>query len=930
MASINLSLRAISEWINDMATVATGAIAISLESSFLKDTLKDLCKLSGVAGALFSLGARIIPNPTPEQRIASELHKAFLLAFDEELENQGEYISMNSWKSYVQGSLDRTATKKLASSFTWLSIFGSRGRKPSRNWPVIAALADVASAWIIEAIDSDELAQKHKQHTCDTVRSNVAERLIEQAERILSDTDIKIALEQAKAQVCSHSFYYLAQELSTLSAHWLFNEIPQNAVYISPILEISNTPNEITNISRAVSKPQNSNFEDLYNIIIKSHPMLLIIRGDMGVGKSCLMRMLASKLSLRHVNCQQEPAVVFINWRDIYNSEDMYQAISDIIYSAYGMPFTDLQKHQNIIFMIDGFDEMRSHKDTFIAACFDKILKLGCNNCSIILSMRSSCITPSLEVTWHNKDAIVAHIQRFTSEDVEKWAHKWRRYTGMEGLTGEWFNSVASPMRSTRVDVTYNPLLLYMLAKYVFPRVQFRENITKTEVFRLFVDETIEGKCRASRDRFPLGFDKQEYRLLLQEIANIASWPRYFPYCPADVLKEEIGAAYIQKLQFEDVRTAFVLHFFEPNNIMTSKFEFYPEGFRHYLLAEWCARTQSEVISNGEFSTHIPDGNRAESINKLAQVSLIDDERQLLNEMYEDLGSLAFARDAALVDRLRALGLQINQEDSIDIINRLFKYVRQYSEHPEAHPWEDNKNIGCKMSRPLPRDFNHLRLLVNYWDQCLIAAFALYRGMNSECASDTFFKSDAYFLSRYLAARKTISEDSTNYKMNISVVCFKKIQLDHAMLRGWNIYKCNLSSASLRMADLMEADISSAVLDKANLQGANLLGSLLDNATMRDAMLTYSNLDSVRARNVNMKGAVLKAAHITNSDLSNAILVNADLSGSNLTASNFSNADLTGANMSDANITDADFSNCRINEHQLKAAYGKPRRIPGR
>jgi hypothetical protein len=103
-----------------------------------------------------------------------------------------------------------------------------------------------------------------------------------------------------------------------------------------------------------------------------------------------------------------------------------------------------------------------------------------------------------------------------------------------------------------------------MLAKYVEPVARVVEKgLTRTEVFRIFVDETIRGKLRTSREDLPIQFDARGYRMLLQEIAYLASWPKHAPKCPVRLVRERITESIFKELNFQDIRTAFVLHFFE-------------------------------------------------------------------------------------------------------------------------------------------------------------------------------------------------------------------------------------------------------------------------------------------------------------------------------------------------------------------------------
>lgn len=94
--SVKLTLQNLSDWIKDSSTAAKGAVELTLESRLLKDSLDDLVELGGVTGALFKLGSRAIPDPTPKQRIAARLHKAFLAALDCELKEHP--IQVGTWE----------------------------------------------------------------------------------------------------------------------------------------------------------------------------------------------------------------------------------------------------------------------------------------------------------------------------------------------------------------------------------------------------------------------------------------------------------------------------------------------------------------------------------------------------------------------------------------------------------------------------------------------------------------------------------------------------------------------------------------------------------------------------------------------------------------------------------------------------------------
>src|SRR5262249_10488508 len=164
------ALQTMSEWVKEAAEVATGAVKITLESGPLKDTLKDFCEIGGVAGALFKLGSRLIPDPTPEQRIALALHQTFLTTLDKELHARPNLTRKETWREYLRTQGAEVATAKLSAEFTWLAVFGGRGHLPSRSWPLVADLADVGRAWVAHVAAKDVGMSSDIEKDLDVIR----------------------------------------------------------------------------------------------------------------------------------------------------------------------------------------------------------------------------------------------------------------------------------------------------------------------------------------------------------------------------------------------------------------------------------------------------------------------------------------------------------------------------------------------------------------------------------------------------------------------------------------------------------------------------------------------------------------------------------------------------------------------------------------
>ena len=579
------------------------------------------------------------------------------------------------------------------------------------------------------------------------------------------------------------------------------------------------------------------------------------------------------------------------------------KAIADQLAAEYGLPFHDLLDQSDILYLVDGFDEMSSHQEGYVVECFNRLARVVQRGCSVVIAMRSTVITSGLRLAWKNRDALAVQVHEFDDHDVDAWAEKWQAQTGAD-VTGDRLRSLSSQDKS----VANNPLLLYMLAKFVDPVARAKQGLTRTEVFRIFVDETIRGKLRSSREEFPFQVPERDYRFLLQEMAWLASWPKHAPKCPARVVRERIPEQFLKDLSFQDIRTAFVLHFFEPGDLAGNEFEFQPAGFRQYLLAEWCVRTQLDAVLDERRPTHPLSRTRDQAIDALAQLPLKEEERNLLNELYEELGRLAREAQSALALQLGALGVPTNsRQPGSDLIYRLYERVRDEAEQTPERAWGDEK-VGIPAGQEIPPGLDPLRRLFNYWDQCMMATVALFRGLGKDAREEKVFDRNPGAMGRFYQALYVVRGIASTPPLDLS-----RISLAGGDLRGVFLF-----SAKLTSSDLVQVRLIAAFLRFANLSGARLNGAYLGMADLTGARLNGADLTT----------ASLFWANLTNADLTEANLTKADLTEANLTEANLTKANLTEANLAKANLSGANLSGATITEEQLKSTHGRPHRLP--
>ncbi len=136
------------------------------------------------------------------------------------------------------------------------------------------------------------------------------------------------------------------------------------------------------------------------------------------------------------------------------------------------------------------------------------------------------------------------------------------------------------------------------------------------------------------------------------------------------------------------------------------------------------------------------------------------------------------------------------------------------------------------------------------------------------------------------------------------------LELSKTDFTGADLSLANLSGANLSGANLSSANLYRANLSKAKFSGANLSGTNLFEADLSDADLSNRDLSSA-----DFTGAKLTRANLQDSKLLRVNLTDADLSGANLAG-----ADLSNSRLLKANLTDADLSYASLNETQLHLA----------
>ncbi|MBT3270424.1 NACHT domain-containing protein [Candidatus Poribacteria bacterium] len=912
-SKVGARLQAVSGWLSESAKVVGEGAKLSLETGFLKEIVTECGEGLGMASALCKLGAFAIDKATPDMPadviIAHRVTDTFWKTLDEQCANWEQPVEAEAWTDYVREHLDERTSRALAGEFSWMSVITPDGQlTPARNWGIVRDFVGLAETWLhatgMEPADITPVKQAVGEAIVKTLNETIEKADVLDGFRALIDD---IGTQAVKALV----------ELQTgLADTLLFGETKQSDLYVPSRAKIADlTFGGAYPLKWDDVKPAGENAEDvLLAKLREDDKQLVVVEGEMGIGKSCLMRRITAQLSEEYTTGGREP--ILVRWKDLYERRDELQAaVKDHLRREYDVSVPDLTLGDNTLLLVDGFDEMTSHDPTFIAGCFRRLAELYRDGCTVVVAMRTPVVTAGMKDEWTQLGALVCHVLPFAKAQVDAWAERWADSKETEDVTGDALRGAAGDAGTD--GVTQVPLLLYMVAKYVLPRTTGDVPLNRTAVFRVFVDETIRGQVEnsaAQRVQTTADYEPVAYRLLLQELAAIASWPKSGGVCRPRDIEDVIPESARKRFSFARGITPFVLHFFSPTPAH-GEFHFYPEGFREYLLAEWSVRQQLEWRQLRGAGHEELCRSDDEARRWLGELALRAQEMTFLDGIYEELGALAREQSDDLARRLRAFGCQAKDAaEAAGTVEALYEAARAYADYPNPpQQWGVAAvSVGSPEDRSLPPAYNDLTKVYNALTQCWVATLGLCRGLG---ADEPILQRDTMSLAQYLhigtaaagfEMRVEIARDgrfavARSNALRLSEANLAGIYLHGVALGAVRLRGANLSRGLLVFADLEGADLSHADLRQADCTGAGLRGANLQGGRLHKAQLPYSALSHARLEDADMSEADLGGADLSHADVSNANICRADLTYADL-------ADLSTyqeiANIQGANIHD--------------------------
>jgi uncharacterized protein YjbI with pentapeptide repeats len=130
-------------------------------------------------------------------------------------------------------------------------------------------------------------------------------------------------------------------------------------------------------------------------------------------------------------------------------------------------------------------------------------------------------------------------------------------------------------------------------------------------------------------------------------------------------------------------------------------------------------------------------------------------------------------------------------------------------------------------------------------------------------------------------------------------------------VEAWNAWRAKNPAVKIDLQDavLIGYDLRKADLSGANLTGAHLAGAYLDRCRLASAILCNAKLFRAHMGSADLQGANLEGADLGGAHLGDANLTRANLRGAQLRGANFYNARLDKADLSKAQVGRTIFGN---------------------
>jgi uncharacterized protein YjbI with pentapeptide repeats len=641
----------------------------------------------------------------------------------------------------------------------------------------------------------------------------------------------------------------------------------------------------------------------LYNFLDKDKKWYLIIGASFGIGKSSMVRMIASEYATAYLNSDQDnasyknntfiPILVFL--KDgldvVYYQDNLDYLLNEII-----CPDEPSQKRK-ILLMLDGLDEYPYQNDIANLMTRLKELRNKYSNLKVIITTRLESGLPE-ELKINDSENEYIRLLPFTVNQVDNFFEKYITYSqyesffqkyGQEKITYDFVQKelgFQSKNNGINEEIT-KPLFAWMLSLIlVYPQInidfkkEWSNKMKKSLLYLFFIHHIIKGKYNI--DDKPYFFEKKALRKVSALIKIYGS------DLTLDLIKNYLNNDNLKVESYEINRIlSSYLYFDKTNNDFS--IGFIHETFKEYLIAEFYL----ECLLEGKYyklNIGTPSKDTIDFLHGLIELLMVDDKDIIEKHIDSNKDKQITLLNSFKYDNeLKIAKNQIISSTLNSINNENIVFLNVDTKIKDMVWRESEINID-----------NYNNLWIHRWlSLYILNIFALdnfSKKINKQKLIN-LIKNSSINVPSYLKSLRNLNlVDSNLVDSNLSYA-----DLTNANLAGANLFNANLSYAHLTNANLAGANLFNANISNANLTRANLAGSYLSMANLSSANLSHANLSR----------AIINDANLLETNLSHANLSRAIINDANLFSANLSSAILSHANLSHARLAYAYLLNCK-------------------
>lgn len=680
---------------------------------------------------------------------------------------------------------------------------------------------------------------------------------------------IKERVSDRKCETENYSEIYIMNRVEEYADKWeknvFLNDFNERDEAASENVKLKNIYLE-DHLPHYIWKANKKPFEDLKKllreyIVDNNDKKMLLILGQPGIGKSTLITWIAANYKNK-----RDDILVYQFASDLKNVSWENDNILNVILKTIDMR---LEKLENKVLILDGFDEMRidGGRERILNQIYQGLVELNfIKHFSLIITCRENFVYELQKV-----ECDYITLQTWDKVQIQSFCRVYGKESGQTISRGT-INKILE-----NKEILGTPLILYMVLAL---NITIEENGSIADVYdQIFsldggsiYDRCIKNASFAKPHRISEAIIKKQIHKISQKIAF---W----------IFENNSEEAFIPQISYEKICNAVIDETAEKNENVKKDF-LIGNYFKLIKHCEGVGSDDLQFVHRSIYEYFVSEYFFESICNITAETAVIGELATLLKDGRLSEQILEFIKYKFNRQSMQNLPYTIKNFFQIMLHESMTYYLQE------------------RCNNVIEREINifaNMLEMVRLWNQSL-------GELDNQIIS-------------YL-------QYNSRSKLNLQGIKLAHVNLRRVYLDGANLNDADLNGVNLEKSEMNGARLREAQLNDANLQRVDLGGADLIGAYLRNAHLDEANLKEADLSGADLIGAKFPNANLEGAELIGARLINADLRGAKLNKAKFSTAELNGADLREAEVYEIEINGAYLrdaifDERQVEVLNGK-------